>query len=165
MRIAEGTRDRFREPLGRLIPDAQITQEGMLRELGQSATITVGDATTQRILGYGITPFLQIVDGLEKRARREPPGAGHSTTIRCVNPAGGITSDAINAIDAALASITPTRILVDGEEDLLVLPICSRAPDGTTVLYGQPNEGLVIVRVSSRVRDKANLLLDMMDRA
>ncbi len=158
-------RDRFKTPLGKLILDADTSQENVLGELGDGMLITVGDATTQKMMQYGIVPSIQIVDGTEKRARRDLPDRGLlRTRIRCSNPPGGITEEAITAIGEALASPKPSRILVDGEEDLLVLPVCTSAPLGSTVMYGQPNEGLVVVHVSAQVRDKAHSLLDMMDR-
>ena len=55
---------------------------------------------------------------------------------------------------------TRVRIIVDGEEDLLVLPVCARAKDGFTVLYGQPNEGIIVVRADLTSRNKAKSLLD-----
>ena len=55
---------------------------------------------------------------------------------------------------------TRVRIIVDGEEDLLVLPVCTRAKDGFTVLYGQPNEGIIVVRADLTSRNKAKSLLD-----
>ena len=49
----------------------------------------------------------------------------------------------------------PVRITVFGEEDLLVLPVCIHAPDNSIVLYGQPNEGLVLVEITTEIRNKA----------
>jgi len=50
---------------------------------------------------------------------------------------------------------------VDGEEDMLALPIFSIAPDCSVVLYGQPLEGIVIVKITPKTRKKAK---DLMDR-
>ena len=57
----------------------------------------------------------------------------------------------------------PVRITVMGEEDLLVLPVCIYAPDNSIVLYGQPNEGLVLVEISTEIRNKVQTLLDLMN--
>jgi len=53
--------------------------------------------------------------------------------------------------------------MVNGEEDLLVLPACIFAPENAIVLYGQPNEGLVIVKITPEIRNKAQSLLDLME--
>ncbi len=50
-----------------------------------------------------------------------------------------------------------------GEEDLLVLPVCIHAPENAVVLYGQPNRGLVIVRITPEIRNKVETLLDLME--
>ena len=80
----------------------------------------------------------------------------------CENPASEITDDAISIIKSAFSSKPPVRIIVNGEEDLLVLQICIEAPDKSIVMYGQPNEGLVIVEITPDVRAKVQKLLDLM---
>ena len=57
----------------------------------------------------------------------------------------------------------PVRLSVNGEEDLLVLPVCIHAPDNAIVMYGQPNEGLVIVKITPEIRNKTQSLLDLME--
>jgi len=54
------------------------------------------------------------------------------------------------------------RIIVTGEEDLLVLPVAVFAPGNSVVLYGQPNEGLVLVQITEEVRNKAKSIMDLM---
>ena len=54
------------------------------------------------------------------------------------------------------------KIFVDGEEDLAALVVLSVAPDGAVVVYGQPDEGPVLVRVNDEVRGSAKTLLDKM---
>jgi len=41
------------------------------------------------------------------------------------------------------------KIIVNGEEDLATLPAILYAPVGSVVVYGQPNEGSVLVHVTS----------------
>ena len=66
-------------------------------------------------------------------------------------------------IKKAFSMTSPVRITVMGEEDLLVLPVCIHAPDNSIVLYGQPNEGLVLVEISTEIRNKVQTLLDLMN--
>jgi uncharacterized protein (UPF0218 family) len=54
------------------------------------------------------------------------------------------------------------RLSVNGEEDLLVIPVCIHAPENAIVLYGQPNEGLVIVKITPEIRSKTQTLLESM---
>ena len=53
-------------------------------------------------------------------------------------------------------------MLVDGEEDLLVLPVCLFAPENSVVMYGQPNEGLVVAEITDEVRDKVQKIVNQM---
>jgi len=66
-------------------------------------------------------------------------------------------------IKQAFTLPSPVRIVVNGEEDLLVIPVCVHAPDNSIVLYGQPNEGLVVVEITPEIRNKTQSLLDLME--
>jgi hypothetical protein len=69
----------------------------------------------------------------------------------------------MQVIQKAFSSEPPVRITVDGEEDLLVLPVCMSAPENSVVLYGQPNEGLVLVHVTPEIQAKVQKILDSMN--
>lgn len=139
------------------------TKENILRHISDdSYIITVGDATTQKMLEFNLTPSLSIVDGLEKREKKAIP-QGTSARLFCDNPAGEITPESISTIKHALESKPPVWIIVNGEEDLLVLPVCIHAPQNAVLMYGQPNEGLVIVKMTQEIRNKTQELLNLMD--
>lgn len=165
MKLPENLREKLKIPLGKLILEEQTTKENILQEITHdSFIITVGDATTEKMINFGIMPCLQIVDGQEKRVTRELPISSKvRTNLTCENPATEITSQAIDVIKKAFESPTPVRILVTGEEDLLVLPACLYAPENAIVMYGQPNEGLVVVHVNAEIRNKTKSLLELMD--
>ncbi|MGI0008145.1 MAG: GTP-dependent dephospho-CoA kinase family protein [Nitrosopumilaceae archaeon] len=162
MRLPENLRESLKKPLGILIKEFDTSKENILKNIPQgSFVITVGDATTEKLIKYGIIPSLQIVDGLEKRSKRELPSADIKTTLSCHNPAAQITQESIDVIKKALQA-PPARIKVIGEEDLLVLPVCVYAPENSVVLYGQPNEGLVIVRINLEIRNKVQSIMNSM---
>ncbi|QDI89386.1 DUF359 domain-containing protein [Candidatus Nitrosopumilus sp. SW] len=151
-------------PLGILLPESQADKENILKHIEQNSyIITVGDRTTEKMISFDLIPSLQIVDGIEKREKREPPKLANATEITVENPPAEITSQSIDVIKKAFLMESPIRILVTGEEDLLVLPVCIHAPENSVVLYGQPNEGLVIVKITSEIRNKAQSLLDLME--
>ena len=115
------------------------------------------------MLNLGLIPHIQVVDGLEKRNKLSIPKVETiNTELTCNNPAGEITDEAVSTIKKAFSSEPHVRIIVNGEEDLLVLPICMNEPDGFIVMYGQPNEGLVIVQITPDLRAKIQKLLDLM---
>ncbi len=128
-----------------------------------SYVITVGDRTTEKMIEFGLIPSLQIIDSQEKRSKREPPQLANATELTVDNPAAEITSQSISIIQEAFAMQPPVRISVNGEEDLLVIPVCVYAPENAIVLYGQPNEGLVIVKITPEIRNKTQKLLDSME--
>jgi hypothetical protein len=128
-----------------------------------SYIITVGDRTTEKLVNFGIIPSLQIIDGIEKREKRESILSDVTNYFEVDNPPAEITLPAIGIIKKAFSMLPPARIMVDGEEDLLVLPACVYAPENSVVMYGQPNEGLVIVQVTPEIRNKAQKLLDLME--
>lgn len=151
-------------PLGLLLPESQADKTNIQKHLPENSyIITVGDRTTEKMIEFDLVPSLQIIDNLEKRKKREPPKLERETELTIDNPPAEITSNSIDVIKKAFTMKTPIRLTVNGEEDLLVLPVCIHAPENAIVLYGQPNEGLVIVRVTPEIRNKAQSLLDLME--
>lgn len=163
MRLPEHLRDNLRKPLGLLLLDSEITKENILKKISKdSFLITIGDATTEKMIKFGINPALQIVDALEKRNKRELPQGRVETLLYCANPAAEITEESVATIKKAFNMEKPVRIIVQGEEDLLVIPTVLFAPENAIILYGQPNEGLVIVKVTQEIRNKAKMIMDSM---
>jgi uncharacterized protein (UPF0218 family) len=152
----------LKKPFGALIPDKQLTKHKVASMLkGAKRVIAVGDATTERLVSFGITPDVAVVDGRERRSKRNYPENYSANELRCANPAGTISREAVQVLQQALKSPPPVRVLVDGEEDLLALPIFATAPEGSVVLYGQPLEGLVVVKITPAKQKQAK---DLMDR-
>jgi len=165
LKLPENLRDQLKTPLGDLIKEENVSKEKILSKIGsESITITIGDRTTENMINFDIMPQIQIIDGLEKRNRRVvPTDDAVNTNLSCRNPPGEITEESIQVIQKAFSSEPPVRITVDGEEDLLVLPVCMSAPENSVVMYGQPNEGLVIVHITPEIRAKVQKILDAMN--
>jgi uncharacterized protein (UPF0218 family) len=161
MPLSEKDAQILKEPFGKLIPDRQVTKNRLVPILkGSKKVIAVGDATTEKLSSLGITPDIAIVDGRERRSKRDVPSNYPAKEMQCTNPAGAISEDAVNVIQQALKAKLPVRVLVDGEEDLLALPAFAMSPVGSTVLYGQPLEGLVVVRTTPAKQRQARELMD-----
>jgi hypothetical protein len=165
LQLPNDLRDQLKNPLGNLISDSAPNKENIIKEISaESVLITVGDRTTENILQLGLKPQIQIIDGLEKRNQCiVPTDDAVNTNLSCRNPPGEITEESIQVIQKAFSSEPPVRITVDGEEDLLVLPVCIFAPENSVVMYGQPNEGLVIVHITPEIRAKVQKILDVMN--
>ncbi len=165
MQLPDDLRDQLKNPLGNLISDNDPNKENIIKKIStESIIITVGDRTTENLLQLDIKPQIQIVDGLEKRSKRTvPTDDSVNKNLSCRNPPGEITDESIQVIQKAFSSEPPVRIIVDGEEDLLVIPVCIHAPENSIVMYGQPNEGLVIVTITPEIRAKVQKILDVMN--
>lgn len=164
MKLPNSLRDQFKNPLGVLLPE-DIADRAHISEYlsDNSYIITVGDRTTEKMINFGLIPSLQIIDGVEKREKRDLPKLENATELTVDNPAAEITPQSIDVIKQAFLLSSPVRIVVNGEEDLLVIPVCVHAPENSIVLYGQPNKGLVIVKVTPEIRNKTQGLLDLME--
>jgi hypothetical protein len=155
-------REDFRRPLGVLVKNSDLESHLGEASLDDRSLLTVGDRTTEYFVARGMRPALQIVDALEKRAKRTAPVGGFDRMTSVSNPAGGIEGEAMELIRTELKKGGPARILVKGEEDLLVLPAILFAAEGMDVFYGQPNEGMVHVKVSPEAKKKVAGLLSLM---
>ena len=165
MQLPDDLRDQLKTPLGNLVSDNDPNKENIIKKISANTTlITVGDRTTENILQFGLKPQIQIIDGLEKRNQCIVPADDTvNTKLSCRNPPGEITEESIQVIQKAFSCESPVRITVDGEEDLLVIPVCIHAPENSIVMYGQPNEGLVIVTITPEIRAKFQKILDIMN--
>jgi uncharacterized protein (UPF0218 family) len=163
VRLPGNLRDKLKKPMGLLLLDSDATKENISKYLPVNAyAITVGDATTEKMIQFGFHPLLQIVDSLEKRVKRNLPEGKVETVLTCTNPATEITEESISVIRQAFDMTPPVRIVVSGEEDLLVLPVVVYAPNHSVIFYGQPNEGLVIVSVTEEIRNRAKSIMNLM---
>lgn len=144
----------FNEPFGTLFPDFF----DVVPMLSGRMVCTVGDVVTHSALSHGIIPAVGVIDGFTMRSPYlSMPEISHRI-LRVRNPAGAITDELVAVLGEAVQA-APCVILVDGEEDLAVLPLIKFLPDGALVLYGQPNEGVVICEITQELRSRADALL------
>jgi len=165
LELRTALREELREPFGPVSTDVEATLAASGRPL-----VTVGDIVTYHVLETGRTPDLAFVDERTERAAvdeevREAVATtrfDRETTVE--NPAATLTAGLLAAVREGMdRAPRSTLVRVDGEEDLAALPAIAAAPDGASVLYGQPGEGAVHVTVDGDVRDRVRSLLDRMD--
>jgi uncharacterized protein (UPF0218 family) len=123
--------------------------------------LAIGDVTTSTLLDEGYTPNVMVIDGITKRGVYERKFNAEIEYL-VYNPAATIYPEAWSAIDTAIHHRQPTLISVDGEEDLLGFPAVLLAPEGSVVLYGQPDEGVVWIPVNRENKKLARELLEQM---
>ena len=79
--------------------------------------------------------------------------------LSCRNQPGSISLAIVSTLLRALVSHVPVLVRVIGEEDLAALPLIAYAPIDSRILYGQPSEGIVVVRVRKRIQERAKHLM------
>lgn len=160
LELPDEERAAFKPPLGPVFTDA----EALLAAAGEPI-VAVGDVVTYHLERAGHRPAVALVDERTQRgdvddeiraALRDP-----DTVVE--NPPATLTRELIVVLRDALAAGEPTTIMVDGEEDLAAVPAVLAAPDGASVVYGQPGEGMVLVRVDDETRGEAHRLFDLLD--
>ncbi|UPV76282.1 GTP-dependent dephospho-CoA kinase family protein [Halorussus limi] len=159
-------RGELKEPMGPIFTDA----ERLLAAAGDGPLVAVGDVVTYHLERAGVAPDVAVVDGLTKREEVEDRVAegvarlgGESREVRVENPAGAVSGELARELKAAIADPEPTVLVVSGEEDLATLPAIVAAPLGASVVYGQPDEGMVLADVTDEAKAEVRDLLSRMD--
>jgi uncharacterized protein (UPF0218 family) len=157
---------KLKEPFGVLVKGSFDQTMAKMREIKNQnppKIISVGDTVTKNLHDYDIPPDLAIIDNHCMRKKFQPVTYA-SKIVNVKNPQGTITKEAVQAIKEALESSEHVHIVVDGEEDLLTLVAVLYAPQNAVVVYGQPYEGIVLVKVSPEKKTVAQEFLKAMEK-
>ena len=143
--------------------DETIEQlKSFIEEEKPTRIISVGDAVSNSMIEKGISPDVLIVDNQVMRKKVRPIPVDVSRTLNIKNAPGTLTDEAWTVIEDALKQKQTTRVLVDGEEDLLTLVAVLCAPEKSLVVYGQPQVGIVAVKVTEQKKKLARRLVEEM---
>jgi hypothetical protein len=129
--------------------------------------IAVGDMTAFYLLKASVVPDVVIVDNKTKRMPipdHVVKSLDHDSykTVEVKNPPATLTKELMDMIRESLQEADRIKIVVDGEEDLATLPAILYAPLGSVVVYGQPNEGSVMVKVTTDKKKHIEELMKQM---
>ena len=160
-------RIKLKAPFGKLIHGTFAKTMFELKRLvakeKPALVVGVGDTVSRNLVAFDIPARLLVTDNVCRRRSVAPAVFGEWRVVHVCNPAGVITEEAAVAVRNALEGSERVHLIVDGEEDLLVLVAVLYAPLGALVVYGQPGEGLVVVRVTDSKRGEALGLLKAME--
>ncbi|MFP3233587.1 MAG: DUF359 domain-containing protein [Sulfolobaceae archaeon] len=148
--LPQELRNQLAKPYGILFTNnAELLH--FLKSRKNSRIITVGDVVTKTVLDLNLTPFLSLVDG---KTRRKFNIEKRAVMERVKNEAGLIRLSTISKIKELLEidSDASKIVYVEGEEDLLVIPIIIYGKDGDIILYGQPYAGAVVLIIDDLIR-------------
>ena len=181
LELPTSLRGELKEPLGPIFSDADA-----LLERAATPVVAVGDVVTYHLLRAEHAPAVAFVDEKTEREAvddeireriadrrsdvtsasgddaRESAG-GFDREVAVDNPAGTITDALLDALVDGLAGDATTLVRVDGEEDLAALPAVLAVPEGASVVYGQPAEGMVLVTADRAARERSRGLIERMD--
>ena len=162
LELPSDLRHELKEPLGGIYTDTAA----LLADAGDSI-VAVGDMVTYHLIEARRVPDLALVDERTKRSVVDADVAaainGFDRTLSVDNPAATLTAELLTALREGIDSGETTLLDVDGEEDLATLPAVLAAPAGASVVYGQPDEGMVLVTPDETARDRVRSLLERMD--
>jgi len=157
---------KFREPFGVLLRgrfSETMKQLNAIVEREKPPTVvSVGDTVSKNLHEHGMTPQLSITDDKSLRRRVKPATFPSKKVFHVKNPQGTITEEAIKTVREALQVTEGAHVIVDGEEDLLTLIAVLYAPEDALVVYGQPHEGIVVVKATTQKKMEARELLEAM---
>lgn len=160
LKLPKHLRQELKKPLGQLHESVFSIKESLQKQLKEKKLIiSIGDVTSMKLFENDIQPQICIVDNLTKRKPIEH-NLDHTENIKYVdNPAGVLTEEfielCIKSINEA-SNDNPLIIQVNGEEDLAVLPCVINSPKDAFILYGQPNEGVVLVKTEEAYQKALN---------
>jgi len=155
----------LQKPFGTVYTNGQL--DSQLKEDKEKVIISIGDYTTKVMLDHGISPRLAIIDMQAKRQPFHWEKSQFAVLTHGISPfpiqsgPGYISQAALLGVHDALKNKKGRGelIIIDGEEDLLVLPAILEAPLGSVVYYGQPNIGAVRVLVTTEKKQEADRYL------
>jgi uncharacterized protein (UPF0218 family) len=165
-RLTPELRRELKKPIGTLIQgsfDETIKKfKDFVKKENLPIIISVGDIVSRNLAEHNMSVKLSIVDNKAMREKIQPIALKAHNTLYVTNPPGTITEEALTAIQKALKHDCCVKLIVDGEEDLLTLAAVLYAPENSFVVYGQPLEGIVVVKVTEQKKAEVTKILKTM---
>lgn len=162
-------RSELKEPLGQLLrgePSETVEElRRILCEREPPMLAVVGDFTTKNLLEAGLKPDVVVVDHRVMRVDVDPLDHAERRILRCDNRQGTVNARAWAVLEEAVSLKSSAAVIVEGEEDLLVLPLILLMPEGSLIVYGQPREGMVVVEASGERKGWAEEFLARMEES
>ncbi|MGB9959363.1 MAG: GTP-dependent dephospho-CoA kinase family protein [Candidatus Bathyarchaeales archaeon] len=166
--ITQKLQRQLKKPWGTLVRGSfkETTQilENILREEKPPSIISVGDTVSKNLVENKIFPNLLIIDNRAMRTAIKPAALPADKELHVKNPPGTITQEALNTVQEAFKANCRVKIVVDGEEDLLTLAATLYAPENSIIVYGQPHEGIVVVKATKEKKAEAVEILKEMEK-
>lgn len=151
--LPSGFRRELRKPWGTPIfgnpAEVKKKYEELIKKKNFKKIITVGDRCSLLLFSD-----IKIFDG---KIRRKDVEHNLSSSLRCLNPPGTIHGEVWTVVGKAIKE--NRNIFVEGEEDLLVIPVVLLSENSTAVVYGLFNRGICLIEVNDSIKQEFKELL------
>lgn len=173
LHLPEEMREDLAKPLGELITRAPTLE--LIKRISVDnppLVVLVGDYCVEDALKYNLIPDISIIDGKNLRKPYHRISIHNAKVIKSKNPPAIISIKTWKKIRKIVKTQLdlqeskkpkePIVLLIEGEEDLLVLPSALEVPNNSFVVYGQPHQGIVLIKVTANVKFKFKKLIERM---
>ena len=164
--LPETLRQELAKPLGKLY---KSVEEFLNKSSNYRKLFVVGDASVINFKNLGASVDLSIVDFMVQRKNTfnnfEQLGFKKGCKYQTVkNRPGEITRELATTINKSIGN-SLDLVKVDGEEDLAVLPLVLLAPLESCVIYGQREQGIVVIDVWEKTKEKFLKILESFEKS
>lgn len=158
-------RGEVRKPFGKLLSGSAVIEAA---RKAARPLVSVGDQCAIDLIDAGIAPDILIFDFKIKReeipVEMKKKLAPHAKAAFVVLSGAGAISEELEIAVKRVLDDGKGAVLVFGEDDLSALLVMARAKQGT-LIYGQPNEGAVLVQLGEgEAQKRAKAVLAKMKR-
>lgn len=151
--LQEFQKEFFKNPLGELVKEPTDDNETL--------TAVVGDVCLANFIKNNWSYQLGVYDKHSQRQSVSTPEIINlNPDMIAQNPAGTIQSQTVQALRellllfAVIGNSHPKHLLIEGEEDLVTAALILVLPLSSAVYYGQPDRGMVKVRVNEQLKER-----------
>jgi len=163
--LPESLKEKLRKPLGRVFSNTKELIK-FIKEKNKEFIFTVGDIVSYHLIKNKINPHLLIFDLKTKRGEVDKEVKKTFESFfpnEIVNQPGTISKEAFltikTGVEKILSKNEKQKVFVEGEEDLLALPVILFSPLNSLVFYGHWQLGVVAVEVNEGIKNKVLKLL------
>jgi len=161
-KINDNEREKLQKPLSNIYAEKEIIE---LIKKSNHKIISVGDYTTLMLLKNGLNPFIAAIDF--KISRVSVTGNDkfllneyfHNATS-CKNKPGCLGECTLEWAKSHIQK--GGCIIIDGEEDLVAIPLIYYMDERSILLYGQRNRGTVAILGNEK--DGIKIIKDIMEK-
>lgn len=153
IKLSEEVLIELKKPLGKVFP----TIQQLIATSKRKKIISIGDISTINMINTGTKPHLAVFDFKSHRKELESQlknilEINYPNPKKYENESGTISNDLIN--DAPKLIEEGGGILIKGEEDICALAFIMSADDRYVIIYGQPKEGIVLIKPTNELKNK-----------